>query len=142
MSITSKISTIPESVQEFRKSFTKKQDDAIWQYLMDHSEIQKNGYWKIYFYIRDRSDFWRRVWARYNKDFERYDLMEKERVQISKQLKLEKRALKTQSEEISRIETSGTFKEKLLLSIYRFTYRKIFKYKEISFHDERLGDEA
>jgi len=63
---------------EFKKSFTQEQEDALWQYFIDHSRIQPNGYWWIMFYVRDIDDFWRRVYARYTGAIKRYDVKDKE----------------------------------------------------------------
>lgn len=57
---------IPEDVKE-----------AIWQYFLDHSQLQKNGYWGIMFYTKGERDFWQRVQARYLGEFKRYDAEEK-----------------------------------------------------------------
>lgn len=57
---------IPEDIKE-----------AIWQYFLDHSKLQKNGYWGIAFYTKGERDFWQRVQARYLKEFIRYNAEEK-----------------------------------------------------------------
>lgn len=62
----------------FKRSFSKEQEDGIWQYIIDHSKVQPNGYLGIQFYVKDLDDFWRRVYARARGDFARYDKLEKE----------------------------------------------------------------
>lgn len=64
---------IPEDVKE-----------AIWQYFLDHSKIQKNGYWGIMFYVKGERDFWSRVQSRYLSEFKRYDAEEKNARQRAK----------------------------------------------------------
>lgn len=55
----------------------QKLKQAFWQYCIDHSKIQDNGYMGILFYVKDREDFFRRILARMN-GFSRYDIEEKE----------------------------------------------------------------
>lgn len=50
---------------------------AIWQYMLDHSRIQPNGYYGILIYCKDKDDFWRRIKAR-QEGFKRYDEKDKE----------------------------------------------------------------
>ena len=64
--------------QEFRKSFTAKQEEAIWQYFMDHANVENNGYFRVMFHVKNTDDFFRRLYARYNGDFKRYNIFEKE----------------------------------------------------------------
>ncbi len=61
----------------FKNTFNTDQKGAIWQYFIDHSVIQPNGYYGIMFYIKDLDDFWKRVYDRYTGDFKRYDISEK-----------------------------------------------------------------
>lgn len=63
---------------DFKRSFTQEQEDALWAYFIDHSNSTKNGYKAISFKIKSRDDFWRRVFARHNGDFQRYDTLERE----------------------------------------------------------------
>lgn len=63
---------------EFKKTFTQKQEDALWQYFIDHSQVQRNGYYMILFFVRGVDDFWKRVSSRANGDYKRYSIQEKE----------------------------------------------------------------
>lgn len=75
---------------EFKRTFTKKQEDAIWQYFIDHSQVQDNSYLGILFYVRDVDDFWRRVHARYTGDFQRYNKFNKQFTQSKRDANLAK----------------------------------------------------
>lgn len=63
----------------------KKERDAVWQYLVDHTAVQPNGYMGVQLYYRNRKDFERRLQARKDGDFSRYDIEKKERVATTKQ---------------------------------------------------------
>jgi len=110
---------------EFKRTFTQKQEDALWQYFMDHSKLQPNGYWGIMFYIQDVDDFWRRVHARYMGDFARYDVLEKEKMRNTRMGKAMNRRVKW-------IEKHGSWKQKLMVYLYR-TSREYL---------QRMGDPA
>ena len=81
-----------------KKTFTKTQEDALWQYFIDHSRIQPNGYLGILFYVKNVDDFWRRLFYRSFGEYIRYDIEEKERYQdeqIARFLKYKKRINET-----------------------------------------------
>jgi hypothetical protein len=63
---------------DFKKQFTEDQEIALWQYFIDHSNIEPNGYHRIGFHVKDMDDFWKRVFARYSGDFKRYEILRKE----------------------------------------------------------------
>jgi hypothetical protein len=63
--------------KDFKKSFTQRQEDSFWQYFIDHSTVEANGYYKILFHVKDIDDFWRRLYARYTGEFKRYDKLER-----------------------------------------------------------------
>lgn len=50
---------------------------AIFQYVIDHSKVQRNGYIGVCFYFKNKNDFWRRVTARKEDNFSRYNQEEK-----------------------------------------------------------------
>ncbi len=50
---------------------------AVWQYLLDHSKVQPNGYLGFLFYVRDEKDLWRRIKYRQITGFQRYSPDEK-----------------------------------------------------------------
>lgn len=106
-------------------------DHALWQYMLDHSRIQPNGYHGIQLYFKDKSDFWRRVQARYD-GFKRYDIEEKEKVAAKKQVEWDtfwvmKRIAERNGKTAKRIDKQGSLKEKATLWLYRKTKKKIFK---------------
>lgn len=57
----------------------KKFKDGLWQYMVDHKRIQPNGYAGIQLYVRNRKDFFERIQARIDGDFERYKVEETDR---------------------------------------------------------------
>lgn len=56
---------------------------AVWQYLLDHSKVQPNGYLGFLFYVKDEKDLWRRIKYRQTTGFQRYSPDEKIMRQIS-----------------------------------------------------------
>jgi outer membrane cobalamin receptor len=55
-------------------SYGEKQEykNVVWQYILDHALVQKDGYMRILFYIKDKKDFDKRVMYRL-RGFKRYD---------------------------------------------------------------------
>lgn len=76
---------IVDEILEKQKQFK----DAMWQYVIDHSKIQPNGYLGIQFYCKNRKDFFDRVKAR-EEGFFRYEALTKEYKVQSLQDKLRK----------------------------------------------------
>lgn len=116
---------------EFKKSFTQKQEDALWQYFIDHSRVQPTGYLGVLFYVKDVDDFWRRVYARANGDFMRYHKEDKEHRQLKyEHLMQELRAFRHRGNHISRrcthIDEHGTLWERFMLRLYRRTRDNLF----------------
>ena len=113
---------------DFKKSFTQAQEDALWQYFIDHSQVQGNGYLGVMFYVRDVNDFWKRVHARANGDFHRYEKIDKETVQLSRdKIMRELRHCRWRSKQISdvcfTIDEHGSVVDKVVLGLYRWTRR-------------------
>ena len=73
---------------EFKRTFTQKQEDALWQYFIDHSKVQDNSYLGIMFYVKDVNDFWRRVHARHTGAFQRYNKFQKQYTQGKREAEL------------------------------------------------------
>ena len=113
--------------REFKKTFTQEQEDAIWQYFIDHSKLQPNGYWGIMFYIKDVDDFWRRLHARYTGDFTRYDKLEKKNKQDETAFNIMKWHARHMSKRTDQIRESGTYLEKVMLWSYQRLRDKLFK---------------
>lgn len=113
----------------FKKTFTQKQEDALWQYLIDHSKVQPNGYFGIMFYVKDVDDFWRRVYARYTGDFKRYDKLEKQHTQNQIAFNIMRSRAHRMSKRVDEIRNTGSLTEKLALKIYQrlrdFLFKKI-----------------
>lgn len=86
---------------KFKKTFTQAQEDALWQYLIDHSMVQPNGYLGIQIYVKDIDDFWRRVCARANGDFKRYNVQDRKIQQSVKEASFGR--LSVVSEELHRL---------------------------------------
>jgi len=49
----------------------KKWKGGVWQYLIDHSKIDKKGTFLVKFYIPNEKEFWKRVRARQNNQYKR-----------------------------------------------------------------------
>lgn len=102
-----------------RDSIGEKVKRAIWQYLIDHSQLQKNGYWGIQLYF-DENDFWDRVDARYNGKYRRYEIADKERRQKNLFDVQKINNLKTDivNKRIQSIQKGSNLVDKVLLRIY------------------------
>lgn len=116
---------------EIETKIEPKVREAIWQYLIDHSQIQSNGYYGIQLYFLGQADFWRRVQSRMD-GFSRYKIKDKERRAESKQFdfltfKFYEKNAKRNGEIANRIDKSGTLKEKLMIWLYRKTKKYLFK---------------
>lgn len=112
---------------EFKKSFTKEQEDAIWQYFLDHSKIERSGYWNIQFYARNVDDFWKRLFARYTGDFQRYDKLNKEHTQAIQSYHYMQWQAKRHHEIVGEIGLGNNYLKKLALFIYRRLRNYLFK---------------
>ncbi len=112
--------------QDFKKSFTQKQEDAIWQYIIDHSQVQKNGYLGIQLYVRDIDDFWKRIYARYTGDFQRYDKLEKQKLQDDRFIHVYKKIANKNGQRAEHIDRNGSWIEKAVLWIHRKSRDYIF----------------
>ena len=95
--------------------------EALWQYFIDHSKIQQNGYYGILFYTKDEDDFWRRVEFRYRGDYKRYDVEERGAVHRAK----DNRAVRV-SKVIYDIEHNGGLWKRCLLGLYRAAKFRLF----------------
>lgn len=115
---------------DLEKSFNEEQRDALWQYFVDHSLLQKNGYLGIQFYVKDMSDFWRRLYARYSGDYKRYDNLERKHKQGLMAIAFEKRLASVNNEKIKKIEGGRNVYKKLVLFLYR-RCRDILFYEEV-----------
>ena len=115
---------------DLKKSFTQKQEDALWQYFIDHSKVQKNGFLGIMFYIKDVDDFWKRVCARYTGDFQRYDKLEKAEKQASTTAVYMANMASKMLAKVTHIEKNGKLLDKLMLKCYRISRDYIQKYDE------------
>jgi hypothetical protein len=109
---------------KFRDSFTQEQQDALWQYFLDHARLQKNGYFLIFFYIKNIDDFFRRLHFRYNKEYIRYDRAEREKEQATGDFFHMKNHSDNVSEKTQQIEQGKNIYKKFLL----FVNKKIRKY--------------
>lgn len=104
---------------------------AIWQYLIDHSKIQSNGYLGVLLYFRDKADFWRRVQSRYDgysrKDIEKIEEKACKQHIIWTTYKYYKKMSKKNYTIATRIDKDGSLKEKVCLWLYRKTRNYLFK---------------
>lgn len=100
-----------------KKTFTQAQEDALWQYFIDHSKIQPNGYLGILFYVKDVDDFWRRLFYRYSGEYTRYDIEEKTRNQESQIARFLKAKHKIEDSVLNRI----------LFAVYKKLHTRLFR---------------
>lgn len=104
---------------DFKRSFTQKQEDAIWQYLLDHAKVQPNGYLGIMLYVKNVNDFWKRVFARYTGEYHRYE----EKDIKNKQARAKSQFYRLHQEKIDsvffQIDRQGSLKQKFLKYIYQ-----------------------
>ena len=100
-----------------KKTFTKEQEEALWQYFIDHSMIQPNGYLGIQFYVKNVDDFWKRLYFRYSKEYIRYDIEEKERHQDQQIARFLKAKHKIRDSKLNRI----------LFVVYKKLHQRLFR---------------
>ena len=110
----------------FKETFTRKQQDALWQYFIDHSTIQKNGYYLILFYIRDENDFYKRLYARFTGNYQRYDKLEKQNENNKQYVFLQKKNADRKGRIVKEIDDGHNYYKKLILFIYRKTRGYLF----------------
>ena len=120
---------------KFKKSFTQEQENAIWQYFIDHSRIESSTFMRITFGIRDVNDFWKRVHARYAGNYSRYNKLEK----AQKQQKLA-HAFNTllsnyYTDLTSHIENHGTWYQKTILWLHQKTRTIVFGERPSTFQE-------
>jgi len=127
--VLSKIYGLNRDWTEFRKTFTKEQEKAIWQYFIDHSTIERNAYWKITFHVRNVDDFWRRVYSRFTGHFHRYEILEKTHLQENKYWFVHKEEEFRRHQTALAIDKGRDYYKKLQLYLYRKLNKKIFKHE-------------
>jgi hypothetical protein len=104
---------------------------AIWQYMIDHTRMQPNGYYGVQLYFKDQADFWRRVMDRMN-GFKRYEEEQKELVALRKQHIIKKYHVLRDAREhrqlkIEKIKNQGSLIQRILLEIYFRISQYLFK---------------
>lgn len=117
----------PHDWVEMKNMFTQEQEDAIWQYFIDHSQLQKNGYWGIQFYVLDMNDFWRRLYARYSKQYARYNKLEKESQQQNNAYFISKRRGQKNDKIVNEIRIGNNYWKKFLFWVFKETKNRLFK---------------
>lgn len=118
------IKTVTES--NFKHLFTQEQRDSLWQYFIDHSKIQRNGYYGIIFYIQDEDDFYKRLYARYSGNYQRYDKLEKMFTRDNSTLNVVKNIARKNTQRINQIKNSRNYWLKALLFIQKKLKAYIF----------------
>lgn len=119
-------------------SYGEKQEykRMVWQYLCDHSLVQKDGYRRILFYIKDREDFDRRVQYRLrgfkrNEDEYLIEVQNKiiEKVKAMERAKWYSDMLNKKKDEIVKeIEASWKLHKKIILWLHRKTKNYLFSH--------------
>lgn len=112
----------------------KNYKQAIWQYLLDHSIVQQDGYMRVKFYIKDRNDLERRL--RYRLDgFERYkeeDIDKERKANIEMIIKLKTASKysamynRKKDKVVKDIKESNNIYKKLILYIHRKTRHYLY----------------
>lgn len=120
---------------DFKKSFTQQQEDALWQYFIDHSILETSTFFRISFGVRDVDDFWKRVYARYTGEFSRYNKLEKAQKQQQTAHNFEIARNRKHAEITNRIDASGSLWERLILWLHRKTKVMIYGEKPHSFKE-------
>ena len=105
---------------------------AVWQFLIDHSKIQPNGYLGFLFYVRDEKDLWRRIKYRQLTGFQRYDPELKKKNQVSTKkvhdyYRWHKRRAEVINERTQEILGHGSLLEKLKWRLYKRLKKSLFK---------------
>ena len=116
---------------DFKKTFTQKQEDAIWQYFIDHARVLRNGYFRIIFHVKDVDDFWQRLYTRYAGEFmrQKYEKLERASSKASFSLKIMNDRANMFGHICEHIDKQGTIVQKLLLWLYRRTRDRLLKVK-------------
>ena len=102
--------------------FTKDQEEAIWQFFIDHGHIEKSGIYTVRFPIRDMNDFFRRVFSRKTGDYKKYKReeremrMEKVKIQYQEYLNWVKKN-ELRSVEVQKIKSSNNIAKRVALMV-------------------------
>lgn len=115
--------------KEFKKTFTQKQEDAIWQYMIDHSTVEKNGYYRIFFHVKNVDDLWRRMFARFSGDFKRYEKAEKEYQATVYANKLIEKSDRHLCQVVNKFDKGNNLWDKIVLKVYRLSRDYMKNYK-------------
>lgn len=126
---------VPTNWVEYKKQFTQEQEDSLWQYFIDHSRIQKNGYFGIMFYVRDVNDFWKRLHARASGNFIRYDKLKKATAMADIELNVMRGKARQWNEICVKVDKTGNRKAKIAL----FLNRKTRDYLHKSYPQKKIG---
>lgn len=105
---------------------------ALWQYCIDHSKLQPNGYYGILFYVKDYSDLERRIKGRIA-GFSRYNISEKETSSAALKAKWEKiesfyHACRKWEKKVLRIKAEIKQGRNITKKIALYCYIKLKKY--------------
>lgn len=113
------------------KNLDQEVRNAIWQYFLDHSKRQRNGYYGFLFYVKDENDFWDRVEYRYTGGFIRNKMSDEEfeksrNNNIFSELYYFKRIAKKHNEVVQKIKLENNFYKKIILFFYRKSRNYLF----------------
>jgi len=115
-------------IRWIKNSLSEDVRKALWQYFIDHSKIQRNGYMGILFYIQDEDDFWRRVEYRYTGDFVRYDAaeIEAEAERKSYEIIMFREMARRNSDICKAIDSGENVWKRVILWLYRKSRKYLF----------------
>lgn len=118
-------------MQNYRILYTKMKRevrDALWQWLIDHSEVTDTGSLNIRFYVSNEDDMWRRVYYRYTGQYERYNKEERKQGQMHSALMRYREDINIFGDKCQKIDTGKSLNKKFVLWLYRKTRDKIKSY--------------
>jgi hypothetical protein len=134
---------IPDFVSDDYFS-TQSLKNAVWQYMLDHANVNGSGTMKIVFILPTESEFWRRVKARESGEYHRNDLRKlrekedrrfrefsgiKDRLSIYDEL--EKHRIKN-CNDLNNLRTSGNLYQKFCVILQKYLYRMAKRVRNVA----------
>jgi hypothetical protein len=99
--------------------------EGVWQYMIDHSHILRDGRYRIIITTSGAANFWKRVDARIRGDYKRYNLEETDNEKQTLSFKIMKRKMDAFGKICSDVDKGNDYRKKFLLWLYRYTRDKL-----------------
>ena len=116
-------------IQEYRE-WEKKWKEGMWQYLLDHSRPNQAGNHFVQINIRDKENFWKRVRSRVDGNYKVVNVEDEEdKATFLKAAKKEREFVDRLTIVEYEISKRGTFKDKILLALYKKLRDTLVNYK-------------